>query len=419
MKYYFTVIIILLTSIQLYSQKSGLSSDTLVVYFGNNTFDLTNTSKNYINNKVSEILKESCDSVHIMLNGYTDKNGPENYNIVLAKKRLLQVEKIISENPQFKIDNNFPYAESGNRLSTMSKNRRVEIIFKCEHIHKNSTDLTKKEAPVKDKPIKIYQDSTIIYPSGMQIVLKKELVASLDTSNAFSKFEIIDQSLNNPNTISGYTQDENGNPLASAGMFDIISENRFGEDTCMSTPITVRFPIRNDGCYKPLYILPWKRNKNGAWEETDTFKIDTVNIQGVEYFETQITCPGKNNMDAKLSRFKIKLKGREISKNFVLDSAIITNDCKTMKLRGLSKNGKKIKVIVPCNFQQLNIQYYFHNKDSNLPFTSEEIKINSHNKGLGYRFCKVEKRNSGKFRRQLIWPKLRTYSIIFNQLIEL
>lgn len=247
----------------------------------------------------------------------------------------------------------------------------------------------------------------------MEAIILKELVATLDTTKLLSKFEIIDLSLNNQRHTTGYTQDSDGNPLASAGMFDVVFKNISGEDTCLNTPIIVRFPVRSDGCYEPKYMLPWKRNKKGNWEITTAFKIKKIKIREKEYFETQISCPGKYNMDTKLSRIKIKLK--PIIKNYILDSVIAINQCKTIKLKGISENNKSIKLIFPCSLNNIDIRYYFHDKDNLVPYTSKKKKLSKHKKKMSFSFCRRQKKAASKYRIQFLFPKLKKRSVTIEE----
>lgn len=414
-------ILLLFTSflivIQCYCQSIYSNTESLTLLFNSNSSKLTLPNKIILEKAILDIKKDSCNIVNVQLKGYTDSEGKDNYNLLLAKARIESVIEIISENSTFIIDSVFPFAKKGLRYSNKFENRRVEVDFICEKINSiiDSSFIPKSTIEIQNKT---YEDSTIIFLSGMEAIIPKELVAIIDTTKLLSKFEIIDLSLNNGSGISGFTQDTEGNPLASAGMFDAIFKNISGQDTCLSIPITVRFPVRNDGCYEPQFMLPWKRKKDGNWEISNEFKIQKIKIREKEYFETKISCPGKFNMDTKLSRIKLKLKPIEVSGNYILDSVISTNQCKTIKLKGVSKNNKSIKFIFPCNFKNMDVEYYFHNKDNLDPYVSKKMKVSKHKKRMAFSFCRRQKKAASKYTIQLLWPKLkkRTVTIEENQL---
>lgn len=413
MKTYFLLLFTLWFSLLVDGQSFKTLPDTVILKFGINESQLSPSHTNALNKVISKLKKDSCGKINVWLYGYTDADGGDDFNIKLAKKRINSVEEIIKKEALFSTHKRTPFAKKGKRKSIKSENRRVEVVFRCAI--KSNSDSTF----LSGKKLKIYQDSTAIYASGMEIVFPKDLVATLDTTNKFSRFEIIDKSINSDYPITGYTQDEDGNPLQSGGMFDAIFKNKQGEDTCLNHPITIRIPIKTGNCTPRSSMLPWKKNSKGLWEPSTDFLIKEVKINGKDYYEIKITCPGLNNLDIKTSRFQIKLKATEISNEYILDSAVVINRCKTIKLKGTPpKKGKSIKMIVPCDFEDFYVEYYFHHKETRETFISKSVEIKSHKKTLGLSFCRYQKKPRSKFSLRVFWPMLKKRTIKFSELTK-
>lgn len=405
MKYLIIIFIVLLKTISSYSQ-----NDTLFLFFEKDNYTITNA--HLFEDRIKRTLKGYEEKINVSIYGYTDIDGKEGYNMKLAKNRIKSAENILTNYPNLSISTIIPHGEKGKRLTTKLKNRRVEIIF---HIpekqvsHTISSSLQSNiDTIIPPKKEKIYKDSLISFPSGMKASLDKTLVATLDTTNDFSYFNIIDASIYSAShNTTGNTQDIYGNPLASAGMFTVVVKDKEGRDACLDTPITIRLSVREDGCYQPRDMLSWERDKKGGWRRTNTFKMKVVEINGKKYFEAKVICPGRFNIDAKLSVFKMKLKVKTpiASSNYILTSVILSNKCKTVRLEGVAKKNNVIKIKNSCNYRSLDAQYYFQHKGSSKIYVSDKIPLYKHKKKLEYGFCKVEK--NGQLKNKYILPKRR------------
>lgn len=415
MKFFFLLTFVFWV-IQSNGQNEFQKNDTLFLFYESGTFNLSTTNKEKLHRFINNSKKNSCLTTQILLNGYSDIDGSEQLNIQLTHKRMSDVKAAIENSSNYTIKTTNCFAEKGIRRLKKNENRRVEVIFYCEPslATPNETEIKKENS--EPKKIKVYKDSIITFPSGMQVILKKELLTKLNTSNTLNNLKIKDQSLINPNVIPSNTQDTNGYPLASAGMFDISFKGSNGKDTCLNTPVNIRFPLSKNKNYNPKTMRPYKRNSKGLWEKTDDFEVKRVKIMGKKYFEITVICSGKFNLDAPVNSLALKLKISRVPKNIILDSVIVTNDFNTIRLKGISSKKNIIKMFLPFKQDRLNVQYYFHNKETLETLVSKRERIKKHQVGFGFHF--YSKQNiKDKFPIKFFWPRSKKRAILYEKLM--
>lgn len=122
-----TTVILFLLSLGSYAQQK---LNILELYYGSDSYTLSTESAEKLKHLFNSV---GNDTIIIdPLIAYCDPNGSENYNVLLANKRLRSVEDFISSQPSVivtKIAKGEEYPENAQRLSDHAYWRRVELHY--------------------------------------------------------------------------------------------------------------------------------------------------------------------------------------------------------------------------------------------------------------------------------------------------
>ena len=316
----------------------------------------------------------------------------------LSKKRVVSVEKLVKSHAFLKSYSTQYFGEHGTKPEDKSFNRRVDIcIYGVQHFASKGKDslLADSISKRKKQEKKVYKDSLIMLPNGMEVLLVKELVQQLD-ENKKMKLKFTNISLDNDSSGTIYTQDTEGYPLVSAGMFFIEFEAGNG-DSCSKHPITIRIPKRDQKCNSCPVMTPYDLRPMG-WGTTrdNQFKIKEIKYKGQDYYEVTTYCPGKKNLDCKPAYYKVRFKARK--SNYALDSVVIGNSCKTILLKGSPTNDRKkmVKMKLPCYTKNLNVTCYETDRKTGKQIITKEVPLISLKRRGFITFCRDQKTNNIK-----------------------
>ena len=127
------------SDLQLKEKKSNILKDkktkTVIVYFNHDSYKLDLVEKNKLDDLIINYLKKNNSPAIIY--GHTDTKGSKSYNLILSKKRALDVYEYFKT---MGVDNkiilksygeNFPVVDTGDEVKE-ERNRRAEIIINYE-----------------------------------------------------------------------------------------------------------------------------------------------------------------------------------------------------------------------------------------------------------------------------------------------
>ncbi|HTB32124.1 MAG TPA: OmpA family protein [Bacteroidia bacterium] len=312
---------------------------TIQIHFETGKYVLTKEHKKVIRYLFDSIPQEdSTMSVQlkgVTVNGHTDNEGDNAYNMELSEKRADAVISYLTSRgvDAAMVNKNYygeakPIAPNDDSYGKL-KNRRVDIAVTYTIIkkHDNSSDnLAGSAGPCS-------HDTTIMLTAGSKVTM-----SICDYERMGGEFHITEVLNGDAVRKSGLnTMGDDGTPLMSGGMFDI----RFKNDSCLKKPITIRVPV--DTCIKqPKKMQQYVYNyRNGYWTRTRA-KVRVVKVNKVLFYEFKVTCPGKINLDCP-RYFAWTDKRKFFAKDgLTLVKLSISNDCPCSMLEAkIAPGGKK------------------------------------------------------------------------------
>lgn len=289
------------------------------VYFDSDKAVLRKDALQTLNALVDSLENFEVKSIQVM--GNTDNEGDSLYNIKLSDKRTGAVSGYLKKrgfhDTLFKprhFGENKPMAPNETPAG-MQKNRRVDITVYYVPASASSRPVPVPELEVKKDTLvtKVKDtcsgDTVIHFPDGTQVVFNR--CDYLDWKNCLEMIEVKTPEAAMENELNTMTVD--GDPLVSCGMFGMSMSMKPGckRKDCFDHPVKVRFPIpQASNCVLcgPRAGL-YNQGANGGWER-DPRRLEKVVVDGKEYYEYSITCPGGGfkNCDCGVNAKKVKLK---------------------------------------------------------------------------------------------------------------
>ncbi|MFZ9847803.1 MAG: OmpA family protein [Flavobacteriales bacterium] len=348
--------------------------DSISIFFKSNEFRLSNENVKKVQHHLDSLKKYSWDTLYVKLNGFADVSASDGYNYSLSKKRIQAVRSLLKSDKLINSFSEKAYGEKGLHPENKDYNRRVDICFYGKGSRKGSLCATKEDdsLDVTNKKVE-YNDSIINFPSGMQVVLHKNLVEMLQKRQA-ENFRFTDLSIGSGDEGDTlFTQDADGNPLISAGMFEMNVDFR-GKDTCTDV-VTIRVK-RDRRCGSML----WNIDADGNWNIDTNIKVKGKVIGGIIYDEVTLSCgeahgKGKLNFDCRTPSYEVLVKSRNIF--YTLNYVTLSDKEKTVRFSSISVKNKKrwVRLVVPCSVEDYKLTYYEKNRITDKKKTTKNIDV--------------------------------------------
>lgn len=274
------------------------------VYFDTDKYNLRKDARLTLD-KLADSIK-GLDVTKIIARGNTDNRADSLYNVTLSQNRTAAVSKYLTGKglaeklfTQEHFGENKPIAANADEKG-MQNNRRVDVIvyYKVKKAPELPKEVVKAPEPVKPvekqvvvkAPDPCAKDTVILLSNRTQVQMSMCLYQKrrdcLDIQSALTPDEAAAMNLT--------TRTTNGTPLASGGMISIVPKAGC-DGGCFDPPMKVRLPIRDRGCM-PAAPGMYDMETNGRWKRTKE-KLGIVTIDGVSYYEFEVRCPGKKNVD--------------------------------------------------------------------------------------------------------------------------
>jgi len=292
------VLAIVFSSLTIFGQEKSIEAS---VFFEKDKFALTENAKDILDALLNKI--DTLEITYIKLSGNTDSDASQSYNIELSKNRCLSVKEYLKTNGvsnyEFRINEygeDKPIYTNANKIG-MQKNRRVDIYIEY---HTSPNVIVEEVDSLNSDPCS--EDTTIMMPSGSMLVFNK--CEYLEKADCFEIKEFFDPTALSENSLT--TIDDEGNPLASGGMFGFPLKNNRCSNLCFPTPVIIRFAVGKNclPCSRPsLYNI----GDDGNWSKGEDLKL--VLINGVYYYEIELICLDQMiNNDCKIPTVNVKFK---------------------------------------------------------------------------------------------------------------
>lgn len=273
------------------------------VYFATDNDEISQDEQQKLTRFINGIQKELVES--IMINGHTDSDGSDAYNIKLSQRRVDAVEKRLTElrNNRSEINEMFhgeaKPIDANTTPEGKKNNRRVEILITLR-IPRNVVPPPPpipSDAPKLEKEIinKIEGDTTIILRGGTCFTMSRS--DYIVNPGCVSIVEYLDGESAREAGISTMTAD--GAPLISGGMFDV---RLCDENKCIDMFVPTRTV-----CGQTVPFTEWTADANNAWLEKTGRPLPVVMLNDQSYYKMTICKSGRINCDVRASPKKCKL----------------------------------------------------------------------------------------------------------------
>lgn len=266
-----------------------------------------------------------CEMLRVYINGHTDSDAEEDYNLKLSKRRVEAVSDFLDAQGVSKKLHKTNYfgesrpAASNAAESGMQVNRRVEVVLK--YVSCYTLEEEQPEPEVKLPDTCRGRDTILILPGGSQVEM-----------NICEYWRVKDcleiKEYNDPQSVydAGLTTaDDQGIVMGSCGMIGI----GLGApcENCFDRPVTVRMPMPDPECNACLRERAgfFMLSQAGAWSQVGRNKaMKRVKVDGRDYYEFKIRCANKYNCDCKFCTIPLKVK---TTRDIELDNAYVVLDC--------------------------------------------------------------------------------------------
>lgn len=376
----------LLFSVSAFSQVQRIK---VSVYFDNDQHALRKDARQTLNMLADSI--KGLDITRIVTKGNTDSNADSLYNVKLSDRRTQAVtDYLVGKGLNQKLFIKEYYGENQPLASNDSdkgkqENRRVDIyvFYKVKkapvipEVKKDSVVPVVVTQTVKPppRPAPCTEDTLITLSNGTTLTFNKceylERKDCLDIAGVLSAEEALNANLT--------SVDDGGNALGSEGMLNI--QPKPGCDGgCFKHPVIVRIPVRKNCMVCGRSMAFYDLDENGRWKENNE-KIKKVTINGIEYYEFKMLCPGGKNYDCKIKTRKVRVR---VPRDYVIASVTLTSDC-PLGIYPLKRTWSKhvMKGKVPCFVGDGDITATLKDSDS----VKWEVKLQPLNNQRYRRFC--------------------------------
>lgn len=287
----------------LISNSQAQRANRHTVYFAKNKHAITQNEQKKLDAFITRIRGGFIES--IVVDGHTDSDGSDAYNIKLSQRRVKTVEKQLAKlnNNHLELNEMFHGEAQPIDANTTSKgkqhNRRVEIVVNFQ-IPREVTPPpppipSSERNPEKAIVNEIEGDTTITLPQGTLIILpKKDFVKN---PNCVSVVEYVDGESVRDAGLS--TMSAGGSSLISGGMFDV---KMCDESEC----ITMLVPTRTV-CGQVVPFTQWTAESNNAWLEKTGRPLPVVMIGDQGYYKMTVCKSGMINCDLRSGSNKCQL----------------------------------------------------------------------------------------------------------------
>lgn len=285
-------------------------------------------------------LDRLCDTLkkinllEVQMIGHTDSDANDAYNLILSKNRVTAVQNYLIHKG---IDATFLVSEfegethpvaSNEDEDGMKKNRRVEIIVNYRLPIELVEPFLKPNDCKADTMVRLEKGTLVkinkcLYENNPDCIQIKEILNQADAGAAGLE-----------------TVDTRGNLLVSGGMFEY--------DICEGVEV-VFYAESSRNCFSGSMDL-WEIDGDGKWKKISDQPLETVEMDGVNYYPINVSGFGMCNLDqlpprVQLNKIKFKSEG-----GLQLDTVILSCDCAFWRVSAgpTNKRKRKVKIEVLC-----------------------------------------------------------------------
>ncbi len=405
----------------LFLSKSGSAqhaSKNVNLFFERDKYSLT-AKQQILLDSICQIV-EKLPITTIVINGNTDSDGSNKYNIRLSQHRADAVKTYLSTKNINKVLLQTDFfgetrpIDENETAKGKQQNRRVEIYFFYSTPPPIVVQPIKKElAMIKEKPISLKAEVKPL-PKELTVYRKKitELPFTIEADPSCPPIEIEGDSaeISNITTFKTFcsektieknnlfTYSSDGTPLVSNGMFEFQTKN----NACLTKPIKILYPIDSKTWDNEMTL--WDIDKNGKWSPS-TDKMKRVTINDSDFIEIETSCGGRKNFDKKICFEDITISLNSQQGLRITNIKIIYNNGKTKGLYGFpyQLNGESITVRIPARLitekdSLTRLEVSAKNKQGNV-FVLQQASLKKYVYPLAFRTCVqfgLEREKEGK-----------------------
>ncbi|MEM7103305.1 MAG: OmpA family protein [Bacteroidota bacterium] len=345
------------------STLSGQEPVSVMVNFEHDTFNLLESEKTKIN---EQVLGLDAEIITLSLLGHTDSDGADAYNLDLSRKRVNTVKSylVLAGIDESVISTSF-FGErnpvSDNETETGKYlNRRVEIIIITSHPKVIVEDIVNEPPYTDSKVAEISEPNppppqkkdTTISQGLLQITMNNEEYEKLKDCLVFTPILDAEAALENNYT----TITVNNRRLASCGMIKI--ELKEPCEGCFDHPVKIRYPALKPQCLVCDFVNIYSWSEGGGWESRPEESLEKLEINGKDYYEMTVICPGSKNCDCLVESIPVKFNFPEEYKVIKMN---VVSDCPLVNYPLVQKSDKKHQMIgeLPCELAGRKSYAYF------------------------------------------------------------
>lgn len=152
------------------------------VYFDSDKYELKKNEAD----RLMAWMDANREAKILAINGYTDEDGTTGYNDTLAQRRVNHVFNFVKGKVKTRDDfKTRSFGEQHKQSQNKAENRKVTLYYlQKKDLARENEILGITAAPVKKQPVKYPEKVYMPKPDGSkeEVVLDKELIASIDTS---------------------------------------------------------------------------------------------------------------------------------------------------------------------------------------------------------------------------------------------
>jgi hypothetical protein len=329
-----TITLLLLVLLSCFNSHTQISVRH-TVYFATNKDIISQDEQKRLVAFIEGISEEFIQGIEI--NGHTDSDGGDSFNIRLSQRRVESVQKQLSkikftQRGVTEIFHGETQPIDANTSSSGKRNnRRVEIVVELEVL---------KEVTPPPLPIEAdcSYDTTLIFPQGTEVTMNICDYFSIKDCFEFIEYNTGESIRNSDLT----TMTSDGNALISGGMFEI--------KMCKEVKVTVDIPRVVNPCDTTSEFTLWTSpNSSETWSPI-TGTIDRIRNGGRNFLRTVVKGTTSINLDCLPATPPPKMVVK-IPRGFKLTSAKLSTDlpASVIYAKKIKKRKAIFNSICPCS----------------------------------------------------------------------
>jgi len=377
------------------------------IYFDTDKHNLRKDSRKALDRLADSI--SGLEVTRIITKGNTDSEGDSLYNVRLSNDRTLAVTNYLAgKQLDRKLFTTEYYGENmpvtvNDTEDGKQKNRRVDILV----FYKVKPPVVTKPAPLPPEPPKVAAvtedpckgDTTITLAKGTQVTFNRceflERYSCLDLAEITTTGEVRTAGLTTMENSSGF--------LASGGMFSLMPKPGCGSSAgnCFKTPVIVRMPVPPSADGRTDFNM-YDLNPAVTWTATKK-KPDIVTIAGVKYFQFEMDCPGRKNIDRKIKGTGLGRTTLRVPRRYRIVEAVIYSEAPFSVYTFSPRKRKYLikKRQVPCFVNYSNVDITVTDKKGDTLVLVSECTLDQYTKRYWCSKCgkmdEIETRKLGIF----------------------